>query len=335
MPDLSVILITRNQVWNVPRLVESVLRETAGLASREIVLVDSASQDGTVAAAARYPIRVLRLRGDQQLSAAAGRYVGFRQTTGDLVLFLDGDMELCPGWLSQAINILRQQPDIAVVTGVVIDRPLDTPRDNVFAVEQADGEVRVKDVQHGGGAALYRRAVLDEVGPFNPHFYSDEEPELCVRIRRRGYRVVETDYPAVCHYTEPYEALSSLFARWKRRLYLGPGQILRYHLGNGVFWDYLKERGFGCLPALGLAAGAGCLLLSLLTQAWVWFGLWVLALLAVIALTLYRKRSAHRALYTLTRRALMMAGMLRGFFLKPLPPDAYPARFDETNSQET
>ncbi len=74
--------------------------------------------------------------------------------------------------------------------------------------------------------------MLDEVGPFNPHFYSDEEPELCVRIRRRGYRIVETDYPAVCHYTEPHEALSTLFARWRRRLYLGPGQILRYHLGS-------------------------------------------------------------------------------------------------------
>jgi len=335
MPELSVVLITRNQAWNVPRLVESVLRETGRLASGEIVLVDSASQDGTAITAARYPIRVLRLRADQQLSAAAGRYVGFRQTTGDLVLFLDGDMELCPGWLDTAMAILRQQPEIAAVTGAVIDRPLDTPRDEVCVVKQAGGGVRLHEVRHGGGAALYRRAVLDEVGPFNPHFYSDEEPELCVRIRRRGYRIVETDYPAVCHYTEPHEALSTLFARWRRRLYLGPGQILRYHLGSGVFWAYLSERGFGCLPALALAAGAVCLLLSLLTQVWVWFGLWGLALLAVIALTLYRKRSVHRTLYTLTRRALMTAGMLRGFFLKPLPADAYPAHFDEINSQET
>lgn len=334
MPDLSVVLITRNQEWNVARLVESVLERTASLASREIVLVDSASEDGTVVQAARYPIRVYRLHADQRLSAAAGRYVGFKRTTGDLVLFLDGDMELCQGWLEKALEVLGEQPDIAVVTGLVVDRPLHTPRSEPLAVEQGDAPTRLIEVKHGGGAALYRRAVLNEVGPFNPHFYSDEEPELCVRIRLRGYRVVELDCPAVCHYTEPHEAISTLLARWKRKLYLGPGQILRYHLGSGVFWAYLGERGFGCLPALGLAAGVVSLLLSLLTQQWVWFGLWAFAPLAVVTLTLYRKRSVHQTLYSLVRRTLMMAGMLRGFLIRPLAPDAYPARLDEIKREE-
>ncbi len=334
MPDLSVVLITRNQEWNVARLVESVLERTADFASREIVLVDSASGDGTVVQAARYPIRVYRLHAEQRLTAAAGRYVGLNRTSGDLVLFLDGDMELCQGWLGKAVEVLRQQPDIAVVTGLVIDRPLHTERNDVFVVEQGEAPVPLVDVKHGGGAALYRRAVLNEVGAFNPHFYSDEEPELCVRIRRRGYRVVELACPAVYHYTEPHETISTLFARWKRRLYLGPGQILRYHLGSEVFWSYLAERGFGCLPALGLAAGVLSLLLSLVTQQWAWFGLWVLALAALILLMLYRKRSVHQTLYTLVRRVLMMAGMLRGFLIRPLAPDAYPARLDEIRREE-
>jgi len=260
--------------------------------------------------------------------------VGFKRTSGDLVLFLDGDMELCQGWLRKALEVLRQQPDVAVVTGLVVDRPLHTERSDTFVVEQVDAPVRLTDVKHGGGAALYRRAVLNEVGPFNPHFYSDEEPELCVRIRRRGYRVVELDCPAVCHYTEPHEAISTLLARWKRKLYLGPGQILRYHLGSRVFWDYLGARGFGCLPALGLAAGVLSLLLSLVTQQWAWFGLWALALLAIVTLMLYRKRSIHQTLYSLVRRTLMMAGMLRGFLIRPLAPDDYPARVDEIRREE-
>ncbi|MEB2288552.1 MAG: glycosyltransferase [Anaerolineae bacterium] len=334
MPDLSVVLIARNQAWNVARLVESVLEQTASCASREIVLVDSASDDGTASQAARYPIRVYRLRAGQRLTAAAGRYVGLNRTAGDLVLFLDGDMELCQGWLEKAVEVCGQRPDVAVVTGLVIDRPLHTARSEAFVVEQAETPVPLVDVKHGGGAALYRRAVLDEVGAFNPHFYSDEEPELCVRIRRRGYRIVELACPAVCHYTEPHEAISTLFARWKRRLYFGPGQILRYHLGSRVFWSYLAERGFGCLPALGLAVGVLSLLLSLLTGQWAWLGLWALALVAVVLLMLYRKRSVHQALYTLVRRALMMAGMWRGFLMRPLAPDAYPALVDEIGREE-
>lgn len=328
METLSVVLITRNQVWNVSRLVGSVLAQTALFPAREIVLVDSASTDGTAEAAARCPIQVVRLRADQRLTAAAGRYVGFRRTAGDLVLFLDGDMELCPGWLNQAVDLLRQQPAIAVVTGQVVDRPLNTPRSEACEFTALDAPVRALDVKHGGGAALYRRAALDEAGSFNPHIYSDEEPELCVRIRQRGYRVVELQCPAVCHYTEPYEAISSLFARWKRRLYIGPGQNLRYHLGSPLFWVYLRERGFGCLPAAWFAVGGVCLGITALSGRRRWLGGWALSALAIVGLTLARKRSLHWAVYSLVRRLLMMGGVVAGFFDKPLDPQAYPARVD-------
>jgi hypothetical protein len=88
------------------------------------------------------------------------------------------------------------------------------------------------------------------------------------------------------------------------------------------------------LPALGLAAGVLSLLLSLVTQQWAWFGLWALALLAIVTLMLYRKRSIHQTLYSLVRRTLMMAGMLRGFLIRPLAPDDYPARVDEIRREE-
>jgi glycosyltransferase involved in cell wall biosynthesis len=91
MTELSVVLISKNQEWNIARLVESVLKETDRLPAREIVLVDSASTDRTIEIAAQYPISVLRLCPKQRLTAAAGRYVGTKQTRGGLVLFLDGD----------------------------------------------------------------------------------------------------------------------------------------------------------------------------------------------------------------------------------------------------
>jgi len=91
MTELSVVLISKNQEWNTARLIESVLRETDSLPAREIVLVDWASTDHTTEIAARYPIAVLKLRPEQRLTAAAGRYVGYKRTRGGLVLFLDGD----------------------------------------------------------------------------------------------------------------------------------------------------------------------------------------------------------------------------------------------------
>ena len=68
MVELSVVLITRNQDWNIARLVQSVMNEAAGL-SYEIVLVDSASTDRTVEIALNYPIRIVRLDENQRLTA--------------------------------------------------------------------------------------------------------------------------------------------------------------------------------------------------------------------------------------------------------------------------
>ena len=69
MQRLSVVLISKNQEWNMVRLLQSVLDETACLSDREIVLVDSASSDRTVEIAGRYPITILRLHRNQRLTS--------------------------------------------------------------------------------------------------------------------------------------------------------------------------------------------------------------------------------------------------------------------------
>lgn len=122
--NLDIVIITKDQGWNVRRLIESVLRETDGRAGAEIILVDSASSDDTVDIASDYPIRVIRLSKRQRLTAAAGRHAGLSQTNGDVVLFLDGDMELRRGWIDAALDLFARRPDIAVVSGDVVDQPI-------------------------------------------------------------------------------------------------------------------------------------------------------------------------------------------------------------------
>ena len=236
MTDLSVVLITKNQAWNVDRLVGSVLRELEGGPSAEVLLVDSGSDDGTPERAARHPIGVLRLLPDQTLTAALGRYLGGRELSGELVLFLDGDMELCPGWLSRALRTMHEQPDVASVSGTVVDLPVDTPGatghwpDEVEAAWRTD-PVSV-EITNTGGAALHRRSVLDEVGSFQPFMRSEEEPELCLRIRAAGHRVLHLGAPIALHYSTPSRAISTLLARRRRRLYEGMGQAIRHHAGT-------------------------------------------------------------------------------------------------------
>lgn len=321
-------IITKNQDWNIDRLIKSVLKETAYILEREITLVDSASSDRTVAIAAKYPIKVLRLRPDQRLTASAGRNVGYKHSSGDLVLFLDGDMELYPGWLAEALVVIRDRAEVAVVAGPWIDLPKLDKRDDMAKFRQIKREYTDEEISYVGGAALYRRSVLEQVGPFNPWLYSDEEPELCMRIRHAGFRIVRLGHSIAYHYSDPPDYMSTLVARWRRGLYLGSGQVLRYHLGDKLFWTYLYERGFGVAALMVAIVGLAGLLASLVTGQILWFGLWLTLFVLFVVFSAVRKRSFRRTIVSLLHRALIVDGTIRGFRLKPLEPDSFMAKLD-------
>lgn len=325
MIELSVILISKDQDWNVKRLIESVLAEIEGLPSREVVLVDSASTDGTVEAATSYPISVLCLPAEQRRTPAAGRYVGYRHTTGRLILFLDGDMELRPGWLEKAMRVLQDRPDIAAITGQVIDLPKAAGPEDKPPMASEDIET-FTEVPYAGGAFLYRRSVLEQAGTFNPFLYSDEEPELCFRIRHAGYRIVRHQHPIAYHYTDPVISLSTKVARWQRNLYLGAGQAIRYHLGDRILWPYVRNRGYGLIPALGLLAGAVSIVWSILTGQRKWFCLWGMLVGLVAAGDLVRRRNPYQTAVSLLERLFIADGTVRGLLLKPVDPNSYPIK---------
>lgn len=322
MYQLTVILISKNQAWNIARLIQSVIKETEFIASREIMLVDSASTDKTVEIASEYPIRILQLSAEQFLCPSAGRYIGYQNTTGEFVLFLDGDNELYPQWLEMAMGLLAEHDDIAGITGDCIVLPEDgTDRDKPSELEKVVHEF--KAVKQTGGEALFRRSVLDEVGTFNPFLYSDEEPDLALRIRGAGYRLVKTTYPISYDYTPDDDLISTKIKRWRRNLYLGAGQNLRYRLGSGELWLYIKERGFGIVPLFGLGAGLLLFLWFLLSGQIIWFGVWVMAIVLLIAADALRKGSLYQALVSFVHRLVVADGTLRGFLMPPVEPGDY------------
>ncbi len=322
--SLDIVIITKNQGWNVRRLVESVLRETESLNSTDVILVDSASTDDTVSVAQDLPIRVIRLSKRQRLTAAAGRQAGITQTNGDVVLFLDGDMELRPGWIPAALKVFTREPSVAVISGQVIDQPRAASVSRHPVRLLSSTPVLYDPVPHGGGAAAYRRRVLEHVGSFNPYLFSDEEPELCLRIRESGYRVVKLRTPIADHYSDPAGAISTLFGRRKRNLYLGPGQALRLHAGTRMLMPYARERGFGLVPGAGAAAGLACATLALSERDIRWMIAWLGVVVAVFGVDSVRKRSPHRALFAMVQRILFAEGTLRGFLMHPSDPTKFP-----------
>jgi glycosyltransferase involved in cell wall biosynthesis len=204
MHELSVILMTRNQAWNLTRLIDSVVSEADPFPESDILVVDAASTDETVQIARRHPVRVLRLRPGDPLTSTAQRYAGYRLTAGEFVLFLGGDLELCKGWLSRAVALLHVRPAAAVVTGPV-SVGLSTCRGSLRAIRATSPRRRLLGCTRfrSYGEGLYRRSVLDRVGLPHPYFAYDDGAALWRSIRDGGYELVALRRLMACRHVRP------------------------------------------------------------------------------------------------------------------------------------
>lgn len=320
---LSVVIIGKNAAWSIARLLDSVIARMPAHITSELIYVDSASDDNSVEIVRQYPVKIIRLSASQHLCASAGRFIGAQHATGRYILFIDSDMELLNGWLERAIDVLDQYPDIAVVSGIEVN--IDSQKQ--VATESPGMDTRLTEVRFAGNAAVFRHEVLDAVGTWNPYIISDEEPELCLRIRCSGFRIMRLSNPSVYHFCTSAYRLSTLLSRRKRRLFLGYGQAIRYHLHTGVLPLYLRERGFALMPALACGLVIVSVLLSYLFQNVYWIvGLLVVLSLA-FAVDAVRSRSIYAAVFHVAHRVLILEGTLKGLIISPRPRGEYPGDF--------
>ena len=193
--DVSVVVIGRNEGLRLQRCLLSVGAADWGTLRHELIYVDSGSTDGSAQRARDLGATVLVL-GDAAPCAAKGRNLGWRQARGPFVLFLDGDTVLHPGFVLQARAAI-DAPRRCAVWG---HRREAAPRQSVYTrVLDLDWVYPVGDALYFGGDVLVRRAALAEVDGFDPTLPAGEEPELCARLRARGWQIAHIDAPMTTH----------------------------------------------------------------------------------------------------------------------------------------
>ena len=162
----------------------------------ELIYVDSASSDGSPQVAANFDAQVVVLHGGVQ-TAARARNAGWQQASAPYILFLDGDTILNPHFIPTAREVLESDPSIAAVWGH--RRELYPERSIYNRVLDLDWIYPAGDTDFCGGDVLMRRTTLSQVAGYDPGLIAGEEPELCRRLRARGYRIVHIDAPMTRH----------------------------------------------------------------------------------------------------------------------------------------
>lgn len=195
-PQLSVVIIGRNEGERLERCIRSVQAMNAPPAAMEIIYVDSDSTDGSPARAKALGARV-EVVYPSKPAAAIGRNAGWRLAQAPLILFLDGDTILHPDFVKIAQSYLQDHPEVAIVWG---HRRELYPQASIYqrAID-LDWIYPVGLTEFCGGDALMRREIIETVGGYNPLLIAGEEPEMCARIRARGYQILHIDQPMTLH----------------------------------------------------------------------------------------------------------------------------------------
>jgi GT2 family glycosyltransferase len=178
-----------------------------------LVYVDSGSTDDSVAMAKEMGALVVELDRGVPFTAARARNVGFstlREAAPDieLVQFVDGDCEVVAGWLERAEREILAEPELAVVCGRRRERyPNATVYNRLCDLEWASYPFGYAGAC--GGDALMRVAPVRQVGGYNPDIIAGEEPELCLRLRQRGWKILRVDAEMTLH-----DAAMTRFGQW-------------------------------------------------------------------------------------------------------------------------
>ena len=208
-PGIGVVVIGRNEG---DRLKAS-LASLRGI--EHIVYVDSGSTDGSQAYARAQGVQVIELPVPPKFTAARARNAGIKallKSAPDLtkIQFVDGDCTVEPGWIETASATLNTNPEL----GGVFGRRREIAPDRSLYNRMCDVEwnVAIEPTLATGGDAMFRIDALRDVSGYDPTLIAGEEPDMCLRMGRKGWRFARIDAPMTRH-----DAQILRFSQWWRR----------------------------------------------------------------------------------------------------------------------
>lgn len=214
-PQASIIILTHNSERYVDRCLDSVLALDAP-PSCELLVIDNASSDRTVALLERFGDRITLVRNRRNLLSTRGLNPGIRSARGAIVVLLDVDTEVRPGWLAALCRPIEEDPAVAVTGskllfpgGATIQHAGGSWRANFHPWHYGHGERdegqwdEERDVDYVTGASTaIRRSFLEQMGggldELFPFYF--EDVDLCHQARALGYRVVYVPSSVAIHH---------------------------------------------------------------------------------------------------------------------------------------
>lgn len=221
--DVTAIVVSYNSALVLPACLEAMRS-----ANVDVLVVDNASSDASVAVARSYGARVLPQA--RNLGYGRANSLGVAAAEGRAwCLILNPDVVIGRDALAGLVAAAEEDPKAALVAPRIVEAdgrvfehetsvlsPVAPPLPDAGAC----GEIGLREVAFTSGAAmLVRRAAFEDIGGFDPNiflFYEDDD--LCLRLRRTGWQILQVDRVSVEHGRGKSSAPGK-----------GAGYVSRYH----------------------------------------------------------------------------------------------------------
>lgn len=199
LPIVSIIIPALNEQRHIESCLASLVALSTPRGSFEVILVDNGSTDRTVELAETFrsllDLTILQQAG---VRISALRNHGAVHSSGDILAFLDADCLARPHWLSDHEGLADRLADVGV-----LGAPYDIPPGSTWvarAWEQGQSKAEIGEVRYvPGGCMFMRREVFGALAGFDESLETNEDAELCGRVRTLGLPVIADKSVAVLH----------------------------------------------------------------------------------------------------------------------------------------
>jgi GT2 family glycosyltransferase len=213
MTRASLIVVTWNAVEWSRRCIESIVEHTG--VPYELIVVDNGSTDATRDFLRDQARNATVILNDTNLGFGVAANIGAARAKAPILVFINSDVIVSPGWLEPLCRRLEDDSDIAVAGPKILD--LDGRIDHAGALLAHDawgihygagddpdkreyGLARRVDYVTGACLAV-RTRLFHETGGFDPWFETAyfEDADLCFRLAAQGWRILYEPASVVTH----------------------------------------------------------------------------------------------------------------------------------------
>jgi GT2 family glycosyltransferase len=217
MQKVSVIIVNYNGKGLMRGCLQALERQSLG--DFEAVIVDNASSDGSLYEIKKFlektslASRINVIQVDHNLGFAGGNIKGLKYVEGEYIALLNNDTEPDEKWLEELVKAMNTDPEIGICASKMIVHGSDIidSAGNVFSTALKGfgaGEAQKSFLYNErryifgacGGAALYRRKMIEEIGFFDEDFFLiHEDIDLNFRAQLNGWKVLYVPEAIVYH----------------------------------------------------------------------------------------------------------------------------------------